>query len=182
MAERFNELAPKHIEFIQKQHMYFVATAGYEGYVNLSPKGMDSLRIVKPSEVIWLNLSGSGNETAAHMLENNRMTLMFCSFDKKPMIMRLYGKAKTLHERDEQWTNYTKHFPEYTSSRQIFILSLEMVQTSCGYAVPFYEFSGDRNTLIQIDEKVGKKGIIERQIKYNLRSFNNNPTGIFDDQ
>lgn len=181
MAEQFSELNKKHINFINKQHIYFVATAESEGYVNVSPKGMDSLRIINNTKVAWLNLSGSGNETAAHLLENNRMTLMFCSFDKKPLIMRLYGSAKTIHERDPEWHDYINLFPEYTSSRQVFILDLEMVQTSCGYAVPHYDFLSERNTLVKIDDKVGKSGIIERQIKYNTKSINNKVTGIFED-
>jgi len=181
LAERFSELEQKHINFIEAQHIFFVATAESEGFVNVSPKGMDSLRIINNSQIAWLNLSGSGNETAAHLLENNRMTLMFCSFEKKPLIMRLYGKAQTLHERDSGWAEYINLFPEYTSSRQIFILDLELVQTSCGYSIPFYEFSGDRNALINIDDKVGKSGIIDRQKKYNLTSINGKATGIFED-
>ncbi len=95
--------------------------------------------------------------------------------------MRLYGSAKTIHERDPEWHDYINLFPEYTSSRQVFILDLEMVQTSCGYAVPHYDFLSERNTLVKIDDKVGKSGIIERQIKYNTKSINNKVTGIFED-
>ena len=103
MSERFEKLTDKHIEFIKDQHLYFVGTAGAEGFVNVSPKGMDSFRVIDHSKVAWLNLTGSGNETAAHVLENGRMTVMFCSFDKQPLIMRLYGQAKAVHPRDGGW-------------------------------------------------------------------------------
>ena len=93
MAERFEALDTKHIEFIRQQHMFFVATAAATGTINLSPKGMDSLRVLGPNKVVWLNLTGSGNETAAHLLQSDRMTVMFCSFAKQPLILRLYGRA-----------------------------------------------------------------------------------------
>jgi hypothetical protein len=97
VAERFEKLDEKLKDFIRQQHMYFIGTAGAEGYVNVSPKGMDSFRILNDTTVAWLNLTGSGNETAAHVLENSRMTVMFCSFDKQPLIMRLYGQAAVVH-------------------------------------------------------------------------------------
>jgi predicted pyridoxine 5'-phosphate oxidase superfamily flavin-nucleotide-binding protein len=134
MAERFDSLSEKLIEFIGKQHMFFVGTAAAEGTVNVSPKGMDSFRILSPTKAAWLNLTGSGNETAAHILENSRMTIMFCSFDKQPLILRVYGQATTVHPRDEQWAELSAFFPEYTGARQIFSLDIELVQTSCGYA------------------------------------------------
>ena len=88
MAEQFESLTPDHIEFIEKQYLYFVGSAGAKGKVNVSPKGMDSLRVISPNKLVWLNLTGSGNETAAHVIENNRMTIMFCSFEKQPLILR----------------------------------------------------------------------------------------------
>ena len=139
MAEKFAALEDKHVDFIRKQHMFFVGTAGSEGYVNVSPKGMDSFRIASPTRVVWLNLTGSGNESAAHVLENGRMTVMFCSFDKQPLIMRLYGRACATHPADEGWSGLAKLFPEHAGARQIFELELDLVQTSCGYAVPRYE-------------------------------------------
>ena len=103
MAEHYRTLHEKHCAFIEQQHMYFVGTAGAEGRINVSPKGMDSFRILDDSSVAWLNLTGSGNETAAHVLENKRMTIMFCSFDKQPLILRLYGEAEVYHTRDARW-------------------------------------------------------------------------------
>ncbi|MDH3994738.1 MAG: pyridoxamine 5'-phosphate oxidase family protein, partial [Gammaproteobacteria bacterium] len=147
MAEKFEQLNDKHIEFIGAQHLYFVGTAGAEGFVNVSPKGMDSFRVIDSKRVAWLNLTGSGNETAAHVLENGRMTIMFCSFDKQPLIMRLYGQALAVHPRDARWQELATLFPGYSGARQIFELELELVQTSCGYAVPYYELKGERPTL-----------------------------------
>ena len=155
MSDIFEKLEADHISFIEKQHIFFVGTAGSEGFVNVSPKGMDSFRVLDQSRVAWLNLTGSGNETAAHVLENGRMTVMFCSFDKQPLILRLYGKASTLHPRDSDWDGLASFFPEYTGARQIFDLSLDMVQTSCGYAVPYYELKGERPTLRKWAEREG---------------------------
>jgi hypothetical protein len=159
MAERFDALNAKHIEFIRKQHMFFVATAAQTGTINLSPKGMDSLRVLGPNKVVWLNLTGSGNETAAHLLQSDRMTVMFCSFAKQPLILRLYGHATAVHPRDERWTEYTTLIPGFTGARQFFELDVDLVQTSCGYAVPHFEFKGDRATLTQWADKKGRDGV-----------------------
>ena len=178
MAERFEKLNDKHIEFIKDQHLYFVGTAGAEGFVNVSPKGMDSFRVIDHATVAWLNLTGSGNETAAHVLENSRMTVMFCSFDKQPLIMRLYGQATTIHTRDESWDELAGLFPEYVGARQIFKLDLELVQTSCGYAVPYYELQGERPTLSKWADNHGASGIKDYWRERNTRSLNDKDTGI----
>ncbi len=147
MSDQFEALTDKHIEFINKQKMYFVSTAGAQGRVNLSPKGLDSLRVINNKSVIWLNLTGSGNETAAHVLENQRMTIMFCSFDKQPIILRLYGLASMIKPEDDRWAELIALFPEHLGARQIFDLSIDLVQRSCGYAVPYYDFVEERPTL-----------------------------------
>ncbi|MEH6519526.1 MAG: pyridoxamine 5'-phosphate oxidase family protein [Halioglobus sp.] len=180
MGDRFKDLSEQHIEFIGKQHLYFVSTAGAEGHVNLSPKGMDSFRVIDNTRVAWLNLTGSGNETAAHVSENGRMTVMFCSFDKQPLILRLYGQAKVLHPRDEGWGALSQLFPDYVSARQIFDLRIELVQGSCGYAVPYYEHQGERPTLANWAEKKGKEGVEEYWKERNTVSLDNRDTGILD--
>ena len=139
MSEKFTELTQLHREFIQQQHIFFVGTAGADSFVNVSPKGMDSFRVIDSTRIAWLNLTGSGNETAAHVIENRRMTVMFCSFEKQPLILRLYGNADVIHPKDRRWDELIHLFPEYTGARQLFDFNLTMVQTSCGYAVPFYE-------------------------------------------
>jgi len=176
--EVFEQLLDKHVEFIRSQQLFFVATAGAESYINLSPKGLDSLRIDSPKSLHWLNLTGSGNETAAHILENTRMTLMFCSFTKQPLILRLYGKAVMTYKDQSGWDNLYSKFERHSGARQIFSLAIERVQTSCGYAVPYYDFVGERNTL---DNWTNKKSTIEleqyRQSK-NIQSINGNDTGL----
>ena len=179
MAERFEKLDRKLKAFIRKQHLYFVGTAGATGFVNVSPKGMDSFRILDDTTVAWLNLTGSGNETAAHVLENGRMTVMFCSFDKQPLIMRLYGQAVTVHPRDERWGELSALFPEHMGARQVFVLDLELIQTSCGYAVPYYELKGERATLARWAEKHGESGIQDYWAQKTVKSLNGKDTGIF---
>lgn len=118
--------------FIERQPVFFVATAAPDGRVNVSPKGMSTLRILGDAHIRWLNLSGSGNETAAHLRASNRMTLMFCAFEGNPMILRVYGQATTTHPRDADWEEKVADFPTLAGSRQIFDLRLDLVQTSCG--------------------------------------------------
>ncbi len=178
MSEKFNQLSQKHIDFINNQQLYFVATAADQGLVNLSPKGMDSLRVISPYKVLWLNLTGSGNETAAHLLENKRMTIMFCSFQKQPLILRLYGKANVLHKNDPDWEKQAGLFPQYLGARQIFELDIEMVQTSCGFAVPLYQFQQQRETLLKSAEKKGVQGLKEYWQQKNSQSLDGKPTGI----
>ncbi len=181
MAEQFEKLDRKLKGFIKRQHLYFVGTAGAEGFVNVSPKGMDSFRILDDGTVAWLNLTGSGNESAAHVLENGRMTVMFCSFDKQPLIMRLYGQAAVVHPRDARWDELSALFPEHPGARQIFVLSLDLVQTSCGYAVPYYEFQGERPTLTKWAKKRGQAGIEDYWAQKNIKSLDGKDTGIFQD-
>jgi hypothetical protein len=178
MAEQYTRLDDKLTAFIQAQHLYFVGTAGAEGYVNVSPKGMDSFRILDATTVAWLNLTGSGNETAAHVLENGRMTVMFCSFDKQPLIMRLYGQATAIYSRDERWHELSALFPTYTGARQIFVLDLELVQTSCGYAVPYYKHKGERPTLTKWADNRGAAGIQDYWRQKNMKSLDGKDTGI----
>lgn len=180
MSEKFEALTEKHIEFIKNQHVYFVGTAAKEGFVNISPKGMDSFRVLNNTKVVWLNLTGSGNETASHILENSRMTLMFSSFEKQPLILRLYGQAKVIHPRDAEWGNLAELFPAYTGARQFFELDLELVQTSCGYAVPYYELKGERPTLTKWADKTGASGIKEYWKEKNVSNINGKNTGIFE--
>jgi Pyridoxamine 5'-phosphate oxidase len=181
VSERFEELTGRHVSFIKNQHIFFVGTAGKEGLVNVSPKGMDSFRVINNSKIVWLNLTGSGNETAAHILESNRMTIMFCSFDKQPLILRLYGQAKAIHPRNHSWSEMLTLFPEHTGARQFFELDIELVQTSCGYAVPYYELVGERPTLKKWADNRGSNGIEQYWKDNNTRSLNNMDTGIFED-
>jgi len=178
MADRFEQLNDKLITFIENQHMFFVATAGKEGRVNLSPKGMDTLRVIDPHKIARLNLTGSGNETSTHVQENGRMTLMFCSFEKNPLILRVYGKAEVIHPRDKVWSKYAVNFESYTGARQVFVLDIDLVQTSCGFAVPFYEFKGDRLALDNWANKLGHDRLEGFRQEYNAVSLDGRPTNI----
>ncbi len=169
--------------FIERQPMFFVATAAPEGRVNVSPKGMDTLRIKDDRRILWLNLSGSGNETAAHLRESSRMTLMFCTFDGDAMILRVYGRAETLHPRDAGWAEAIAEFPEIAGSRQIFDLAIDSVQTSCGTGVPVMRFVEDRGTaeLAPFFEKMGPEGVEDYWRRKNARSIDGKPTGVFEE-
>lgn len=161
MGAKFQEIPENIISFIREQKIFFVGTAATEGRVNVSPKGMDSLRVIDENKIVWLNLTGSGNETAAHLLLNNRMTIMFCSFDKKPLILRLYGNARIYHDRDQEFHDYLPLFPNTPGTRQIIEVDIDLVQTSCGYGIPFMDFVEERPTLRQwgenkSDEKIKK--------------------------
>lgn len=178
MAERFNQLNEKQIEFIKQQRIFFVGTAGAEGTVNVSPKGMDTLRVVNEHQVVWLNLTGSGNETSAHVQENGRMTIMFCSFAKQPLILRLYGQANVIHPRDSIWQELSSLFDEYVGARQFFQLNLDLVLTSCGHAVPFFKYRGERDLLRKSAERRGQAGIEEYWREKNQISLDGKPTNI----
>jgi predicted pyridoxine 5'-phosphate oxidase superfamily flavin-nucleotide-binding protein len=178
MGKKLDHISTELKTFIQDQKIFFVGTAAEDGRVNISPKGTDSFRVLDPNKVVWLNLTGSGNETAAHLLKNNRMTIMFCAFEGKPMILRLYGKATIYHQRDEAYSKYISLFPENTGSRQIVEMEVDLVQTSCGFGVPLMEFIDDRKTLNTWSEKQGKERIEEYWKTKNTVSIDGFKTGI----
>ena len=163
MGQQFSEISERLRTFIEAQHVYFVGTAARDGRVNISPKGLDSLRVLGPDRVVWLNGTGSGNETAAHLLDVPRMTIMFCSFDAKPLILRLYGTARAVHAGDAEWTELLALIPPMQGSRNIFVLDIDLVQTSCGFGVPFMDFQADRETMAQWAAKKGADGVAAYQ-------------------
>ena len=180
MAEQFSELPAELVDWIPQQHLFFVATAAAEGRINLSPKGMDSLRVLNPKELLWLNLTGSGNETAAHVHAVNRMTLMWCAFDGRPNIVRIYGRAEVYHPRDREWSECAELLPPPLGARQYFRVAIDTVQTSCGYAVPLMEFVEDRRVLDMWAEKRGQAGVEAYWAEKNQRSIDGLPTRIID--
>ena len=143
MAKFFPRLDAGLRDFIAEQKIFFTATAPADGRINLSPKGMDTLRCIDDSTVAYLDLTGSGNETAAHLAENGRMTVMMCSFSESPLILRLYGRGRVVRAGDAEWDGLRAHFPAYPGERQIVVLEVESAQTSCGFAVPVFELKGD---------------------------------------
>lgn len=178
MGQQFSEISERLRTFIEAQHVYFVGTAARDGRVNISPKGLDSLRVLGPDRVVWLNGTGSGNETAAHLLDVPRMTIMFCSFDAKPLILRLYGTARAVHAGDAEWTELLALFPPMQGSRNIFVLDIDLVQTSCGFGVPFMDFQADRETMAQWAAKKGADGVAAYQQEKNRISLDGLPTGL----
>ena len=181
MGTRYESLSDQHIAFIENQHLFFTGTAGATGKVNISPKGMDSLRILGPNRILWRNFTGSGNETAGHLAQVNRITLMWCSFTRQPMILRAYGSARTIHPRDAGWATLAAHFPDQTGMRQLFDVTVDMVQKSCGYAVPFFDHAGERDTLRHWAEDKGADGIPAYWAERNARTLDGAPTGIVDE-
>jgi len=178
--ELFDQLTEDHIDFIKNQKIFFVATGVAEGTINLSPKGLDSLRVVENNRILWMNLTGSGNETAAHVQENPRMTLMMNAFEGKALILRIYGKAKVIHQLDEEWKEFVDLFPYSEGSRQIFDLSIDLVQTSCGWAVPEYEFKKERDILDKSNKVAGEKGIRKYWKSSNTKSLDGLKTNIVE--
>jgi hypothetical protein len=180
MGKKYSEINEQHQAFIKRQQMYFVATVPKDGRINLSPKGIDSLRILDNNRVVWLNLTGSGNETAAHLLEDDRMTVMFCAFEGDPKILRLYGHARSIHHRDGAWGELIALFPESNGARQIIDMQVDLVHTSCGFGVPLYDFVGQRQDLTNWIAKKGPEGIAQYWEDRNAESLDGKPTGLFE--
>ncbi|MGP6085553.1 pyridoxamine 5'-phosphate oxidase family protein [Antarctobacter jejuensis] len=178
MGTQYPALTDALTGFIAAQHIFFVATAAEDGRVNLSPKGMDSLRVMGPNRIVWRNLTGSGNETAGHLARVNRMTLMWCGFEKQPMILRAYGSARTLHPRDAEFAELNADFPPSVGARQIYDVTLDLVQSSCGYAVPFYDYAGEREVLKDWADRKGEDGVRDYWATRNLTTIDGMPTGI----
>lgn len=170
-------------DFIARQRLFFVATADRDGRVNVSPKGMDTLRIKSDTRILWLNLSGSGNETAAHVAATGRMTLMFCAFEGEGMILRAYGQARVLHPRHAEWDDLAREFPQIAGSRQIFDLTVDLVQTSCGTGVPIMEYRRPRaeTEMVPFYDEMGPEGVRDFWQRKNLTSVDGKPTGVFED-
>jgi Pyridoxamine 5'-phosphate oxidase len=177
---KFPEITDRFRSFIEQQKIFFVGTAARDGRVNIAPKGMDSLRVLGPHRIVWLNLTGGENESAAHLREAARMTLMWCAFDGAAMILRVYGYATVIHPRDPGWREFAPLFPTLPGARQIFDLTIDLVLRSCGMGVPFFEFRGPREALRQWAEKIGDGGIKEFWQKNNQVSLDGKPTGILE--
>ncbi len=180
MGKFSNSLQPAHIEFIDKQKMFFVATAplAANGHINLSPKGLDSFRVLSPTQVIYLDITGSGNETSAHILENGRITLMFCAFDGPPNILRLYGTGSTILPSHSAFADYINLFPDAPGVRQIILADIHKVQTSCGYTVPLYQYAGERDHAWQWVAKKGDDGLAKYRADNNTTSMDGLPTAL----
>ena len=181
MADFYSQLSDDLIDFINQQHIFFIATAPREGRINLSPKGMNTFRCLSPTRVAYLDLTGSGNETSAHIQDNQRITVMFCSFDRKPLILRLYGDGQIVHPGDPQWSELLSAFDPCPGMRQIIVIDIDSLQTSCGYAVPVMTFKEERQTLIKWTEQKSPDELIRYRLEKNARSIDGIPTRPFPD-
>jgi hypothetical protein len=180
MGRTFDALSDQHIRFIAEQKIFFVATATTDSRVNLSPKGLDALRVVDARRVVWLNLTGSGNETSAHVQLDPRMTLMFCAFEDPPMILRAYGTARVVHRSDPDWADLFSLFKPLPGARQIFDLAVDLVQTSCGMGVPYFAYGGDREQLPDWARNKGDEGVRDYWEQKNQMSIEGIPTRIVE--
>ena len=180
MGKLHKFIKPTHKEFIEKQHIFFVSTAplSADGRINLSPKGLDCFKVLSENKVGYMDLISSGNETSAHTLENGRITIMFCSFEDAPNILRLYGKGFAVLPGTDDWEIYSPHFKLYPSTRQIIVAEIDLVQTSCGFGVPLYNYSGERDIHFEWAEKKGKDGLFEYIQQNNLKSLDGLPTNL----
>jgi hypothetical protein len=181
MGKFFDHINDNHRDFILKQHIFFTASAPLsgEGHVNLSPKGMDSFRILSNIRVAYMDIVGSGNETSAHILENGRLTFMFCAFDGPPNILRLYGNGYTVLPEDEQWEQLAPQFSLQLATRQIIVSDIHKVQTSCGFSVPYYSYEGERTQAQQWAEKKGAEGLEIYKSQKNRISLDGLPTPLY---
>ena len=178
MSKFLEQLTPELTEFIRAQPVFFVATAAPGARINLSPKGMDTFRVLDEKRVAYLDLTGSGNETAAHLLHDGRITIMFCSFDQNATIARIYGRGVVIHPGDERWAELIANFPKLPGVRQVMEIRVESAMTSCGYAVPRMGEMTTRDTLEKYWTKNGEQVKEEYWQKRNLRSIDGLPTGM----
>ena len=180
MGKAFDTITAELRTFIEKQRMFFVATAPMsgEGRINLSPKGLDCFRVLDEKRVAYLDLTGSGNETSAHVEENGRITFMFCAFEGKPLILRIHGRGRTVLPGSTQWMELAGAFPSYPGVRQIILADVERASTSCGFGVPRYAFLEERNELTRRYEKKGPAAIQRYQREHNRASIDGLPTAL----
>ncbi len=180
MAKTYESITDDLQAFIRAQHLFFVATAplSAEGHVNLSPKGLDCFRVLSPRQVAYLDLTGSGNETSAHLQENGRIVFMFCAFDGSPSILRLYGTGRVILPDSAEWPAMLAHFRPYPGLRQIILADITRVQTSCGFGVPRLEYVDDRDSLPRWAETKGESGLMTYREEKNALSIDSLPTPL----
>jgi hypothetical protein len=173
MGKVYEQLDDTLVRFIGRQHVFFVGTApdATEGHLNVSPKGLDTFRILGPKTVAYLDLTGSGIETVAHIRQNGRITIMFCAFEGRPLILRLYGSGRVVEPGDPEWDGLISGFPEYPGARSVVVVDVERVADSCGFAVPLYEYKGERSQLIDHAEKKGPEGMEKYKSQKSRRSI-----------
>ncbi|HKC36070.1 MAG TPA: pyridoxamine 5'-phosphate oxidase family protein [Chitinophagaceae bacterium] len=180
MGKEHEYITEDHRAFIESQRMFFVCTSplSAEGHINLSPKGFDCFRILSPTRVGYLDITGSGNETSAHLLENGRITFMFCAFDGPPKILRLYGKGFSVLPGDAEWDELTRYFTILPATRQIIVADIFKVKLSCGFGIPLYDYKEERDHAFKWAEKKGEDGLEEYKKEKNMVSMDGLPAPI----
>ncbi|MEZ2334204.1 pyridoxamine 5'-phosphate oxidase family protein [Mucilaginibacter sp. RCC_168] len=180
MAKFFDSIQEQHKAFIEKQKMFFTASAplAADGHVNLSPKGIDSFKVLSANRIAYMDIIGSGNETSAHILENERITIMFCAFEGPPNIMRLYGNGYTVLPGDEEWAALAPNFQILLATRQIIVADIHKVQTSCGFSVPYYVYKGERDQAYKWAANKGADGLEAYKKEKNMISMDGLPTAL----
>lgn len=185
MGKQYAQIDSMHREFIERQHIFFTATATAESRINVSPKGLNALRILDENTVAYLDLTGSGSEAAAHLLADGRLTLMFCAFEDRPQILRLYGRGRTVARGSAEYASLLAsafHQQEQPGARQIVVLDVDLVQTSCGFGVPLFDYAGERPNLIDWAANKGEEGLQTYRREKNSRSIDGLPTGLCEDE
>ena len=178
MGQVYDEITPRLQVFIAAQHLFFVASApdGPDGHVNLSPKGIDGmLRVIDERTVAYLDITASGAETIAHLRQNGRVTLMFCSFDRTPKILRLYGRGRFVGRADPEFATWAPLFPDTVTARAVIVVDVTRVADSCGYGVPLMEFTAEREMLVPYQERRGEAGLAAYRVAKNRVSIDGLP-------
>lgn len=181
MADQYPDISDKLRAFIERQHIFFCASATDASRVNVTPRSTEYFRVLGPNQILFLDLTGSGNETAAHMLADGRMTIMFCALDGAPMILRLYGTGRVVHRDDDAFTAlFDAHIGGEVpvNARQIFVLDIDLVQTSCGFGVPMFDYQRDRPSLKNWAADKSDADIRAYWEKKNVTSMDGLPTGV----
>lgn len=183
MAKQFPRLEPHHHRFIADQHMFFTASAAATGHVNVSPRSTDMFRVLGGNDVLYLDRTGSGNETAAHLRANGRLTIMFCAVAGPPLILRLYGKGRVIHRHSAEYAALlADHFGGEAplGARQMIRLDVDLVQTSCGYGVPLFDYQAERPQMDAWARAKGEDGLLDYWLEKNQTSLDGFPTGLMD--
>lgn len=183
MGQRYPALRAEDVEFLRAQRLFFTASATDTSRVNVSPRSTEHLRVIDAGRVAYLDLTGSGNETAAHLHADGRLTLMACAFEGAPGILRLYGRGRVLHRSGPEYAALVRDAyegREPAGARQAILLEVELVQRSCGYGVPLLDYRGERDILPRWAEARGPEGVAAYQAEHNRESLDGLPTHLLD--
>jgi hypothetical protein len=177
MSSTYNEITPELSAWIAAQHLFFVATAplSQSGHINCSPKGLATFRVLGPRAVAYLDLTGSGAETIAHLRENGRIVFMFCEMSGAPKIVRLHGTGRVVLPGTAEWAEHAPRFEPHPGARTIVLADIERVSDSCGFGVPKYEYVRQRRGLATWAESKGTAGLAQYREEKNSKSIDGLP-------